>query len=281
MKTLDQLFDWTDLTNLDTDADPRPVRLDELPGDQIFLIPHHAYNRKVQDTIALSKPGGKQVSMTGAMGPVVAGAEQIVNVLVVPWRTHRPFTTASWIDNQAITFEISNKGLDYPYPVQQASKQRLAEVAAAMHVELGMPLNTWHIVDHQGVYERGWDSYPTACCGDDLREDIPWVIAEAKRIVAVFRAGGGSVTPTPDEEEENMKPFLIHKVNPNKTVQWALISGDLARMVPIWRQDTANGLAKNVGPSTLVVETEWQGFVASSKIEVTVLDGDLPEPVPA
>jgi hypothetical protein len=184
MLTMDQLFDWSDIT-YDSECRPRSMPLTSRNGNDVFLIIHHAYNLKVQDTIALSKPGGKQVSMNGALGPTVARVTApIYDVQVVPWNTHRAYTTASWIDDQAFTYETSNIDLNSPYPVAQEAKQKIAARAAAMHVQLGMPLDHWHITDHAGVYARGWDSYPTACCGDDLRAAIDWIIAEAMRIVA-------------------------------------------------------------------------------------------------
>jgi len=96
-------------------------------------------------------------------------------------------------------------------------------------------------------------------------------------------SGGGGVTPNPtpkppldEEEEEEMKPFLIWKKNPNNTRQWALISGDLARMVPIFKLETANALGKIYGAATLVVQNEWDGFVRASEISVALTDATEP-----
>lgn len=212
MKTINQCFDWTDLTDLRTEADPRPKKLTDLPGKDVYLVIHHAYNRKVQDTIALSKPGGRQVSMTMALGPTVAGSTAVKGVQVVPWNTHRPFTTSSWIDNQAITVETSNLLLEPPYPVAQTAKYRLAELAAAMHVELGMPLDRWHVCSHQEVYARGWGSYATACPGGDLQAALDWIVATAKAIVAASAAGGKVKVTTyyyPDRSKKVLKPGTI------------------------------------------------------------------------
>lgn len=184
VQTIDELFNWSDIT---TDKQPRSKPLTQRGGD-VFFVLHHAFNRKVQDTIALSKPGGRTVSMSSAIGPSVAGAQvPIFNVQVVDWNTHRPWTTASSIDDKAYTAEVSNLDLNAPYPVAMEAKRILARIAAALHVQTGMPLDTWHILDHSTVYARGWGSYPTACCGEDLRAAINWIIVEAKRIVA---AGG-------------------------------------------------------------------------------------------
>lgn len=203
MRTLAQIINWTDYAG-DSECDPRSKPLTQRGGDVFFFI-HHAYNRLIQDTIALSKPGGKQVSENVAIGPTVAGAESPIYVAqVVPWNTHRAYTTASSKDDIAFTTEVSNINLNYPYPVAQAAKYLLAEIAAALHVETGMPLDTWHVCDHAAVYARGWGSYATACCGDDLRAAIGWIIEEAKRIVA------GATMPAPEEEEKAMQFYTIN-----------------------------------------------------------------------
>lgn len=180
-KTVDQLFDWVDFTS---DCRPRSVPLSRRNGD-VFMVVHHAYNRKVQDTIALSKPGGKTVSESCAMGPTTAGVTSpIYSVHVVPWNTHRPYTTASSIDDKAFTYEVSNVDLNSPFPVAMEAKRKIAEFAAALHLQVGLPLNRWHITSHQEVYARGWGSYATACPGPDLQGALNWIVDEAIRIVA-------------------------------------------------------------------------------------------------
>lgn len=91
-------------------------------------------------------------------------------------------------------------------------------------------------------------------------------------------AGGGTSKPAsePEEEDEEMKPFLIWKKNPNGTRQWALISGDLSRMVPIFKLATANALGKLYGAATEVVQNEWDGFVNASEIEVVLTNATEP-----
>lgn len=172
---------WTDLTST-SESSPRTVQLQNRGGD-VYLIIHHAYNRVVQDTIALSKPGGKQVSMTFAVGPTSPGVSSpIYCVYVVPIE-RRPFTTASSLDDRAITVETSNINLNAPYPVATEAKMLLAQIAAEMHIVYGMPLDTVHILDHSQVYGRGYGSYSTECAGGDLRGAIGWIIAEAQKLV--------------------------------------------------------------------------------------------------
>lgn len=179
MRTLDQLWNWVDLT---ADTEPRTRPLTQRGGDVFFVI-HHAYNRLIQDTIALSKPGGKTVTETFALGPAQIGGPYY-SALVVPWNTHRPYTTASSIDDKAITTECSNLQLIPPYTVGDDALYFLAEVAAAMHVELGMPLDRWHVTCHVEVYQRGWGSYATACPGGHLHGALDWIVEQAIRIVA-------------------------------------------------------------------------------------------------
>lgn len=172
---------WTDLTG-SSEWSARSAQLQNRGGDVYFII-HHAYNRVVQDTIALSKPGGKQVSMTFAVGPTSPGVSSpIYCVYVVPVE-YRPFTTASSLDDRAITVETSNLDLNSPYPVATEAKTLLALIAAEMHIVYGMPLDTVHILDHSQVNARGYGSYVTECAGGDLRGAIGWIIEQAKKFV--------------------------------------------------------------------------------------------------
>lgn len=98
----------------------------------------------------------------------------------------------------------------------------------------------------------------------------PWHVVDFNPWVMPSGSGGGTTPEIEEEEEEDMKPFLIWKKNPNGTRQWALISGDLSRMVPIFKLDTANALGKLYGAATEVVQSEWDGFVRASEIEVVV-----------
>lgn len=173
------IFDWEDFTS---DSDPRSLPLEARNGD-VFMVVHHAFNEDVDQTIALSKPGGRTVSMTGALGPQNPNdPHNIVAIMAVPLH-RRPWTTASFIDDKAVTFECSNLDLAEPYPVVQEIKEFLALAAAHMHIDYGMPLNRWHVCDHSEVYARGWGSYATACCGADLRGSLDWIVARAVQLV--------------------------------------------------------------------------------------------------
>jgi len=69
-----------------------------------------------------------------------------------------------------------------------------------------------------------------------------------------------------EEEEDNMTaPFTIGIKNKNGTSQFALISGDLSRFVPIFKVETINELGeKNKTWVTYLVKDEWNGFRAAA-----------------
>lgn len=170
---------WDDWTS---DSGSRPLPLAARGGD-VYVIAHHAVNRVVQDTIALSKPGGRQVSMSFAIGPTVAGVEAPVYCVGVVPEDRRPYTTASSLDGAALTAEVSNLNLSADYPVAASAKEWLAQIAAYAHTDYGMPLDRVHVLDHQEVYARGYGSYPTACPGPDLHESMDFIVERAKDIV--------------------------------------------------------------------------------------------------
>lgn len=132
------------------------------------------------------------------------------------------------------------------------------------------------------VHVTLWPTHQTRF-GYNPRTGKPYTIDFMRYADTSSPSGGGQGGSTPkpkppitEEEEEDMKPFLIWKKNPNGTRQWALISGDLSRMVPIYKGETANALGKLYGAATLVVESEWAGFVNASEIEVTLTEATEP-----
>lgn len=69
--------------------------------------------------------------------------------------------------------------------------------------------------------------------------------------------------PARQPEEDPVKDSLLiwtrHKTT--KGMLWAHISPELARFVPIFKQDTANALAKRIGaPAVEVAGGEWNGY---------------------
>jgi hypothetical protein len=204
MRTLDQIADWNLFTD---DTEPRSMPLTARKGD-VYYVGHHAFNRLIQDTLALSMPGGKTVTSSFPIGPVAIGGDPKV-VGNVPWNGSRPFTTASWVDDQAITSEISNEALTPPYPVAGDAKYHVAEIIAAMHVELGMPLDRYRVTTHQEVYARGWGSYATACPGQDLQTAMDGIVEVARKIVT-----GANEPVAPIEWEDHMRYQIFRRVDP-------------------------------------------------------------------
>lgn len=216
MRTLDQIMGA--YNGASDDKRPRTKRLTDRPGDEIFLVAHHAYAYTIQQIENTFFSAYREVCANAGVGPQVAGSDRYIARQYARWNTERAYTTGSWVDDQAITFEMANLSLDPPYKVGQTGKQWAAEVAAAMHVELGMPLDRWHVTCHREIHERGWGSYATACPGDDLHDALDWIVAEAKRIVAA------SNTTNPESEEDDdmhdFKPTVHARVDNGKQTEW-------------------------------------------------------------
>ena len=191
---------WDDIT-ASSEYGTRPLALGDREGD-VYLIVHHAVNLRVQDTIALSKPGGRRVSMTFAIGPTQAGVTAPVYCVGVVPETMRPFTTASPLDQAALTAEVSNIDLTASYPVAEAAKEWLAQIAAYMHSEYRMPLDRVHVLSHQEVYKRGLGSYPTACPGPDLQSSLDLIVERAQQIIDSTK-----------EDEDDMQPQNFYDIS--------------------------------------------------------------------
>lgn len=81
---------------------------------------------------------------------------------------------------------------------------------------------------------------------------------------------GGDSKPFPDDptKEDDMNDHLLLEIeNADKSHQWALISPDLSRFVPIWKVETANSLSARIiagttlrSGITVVTKDEWNGF---------------------
>lgn len=72
------------------------------------------------------------------------------------------------------------------------------------------------------------------------------------------------VEPTPEEPEDEMKPFMIHTRTKAGT-RWAHIAGDLRTAVELADQDTANDIARRVtGSSVEVTPAEFDRYIAAA-----------------
>lgn len=264
-----------------TDHGVRPRPLASRNGD-VYLIVHHAVNRLVQDTIALSRPGGRQVSMSFAIGPTSPGASSPIYCVGVVPEDGRPYTTASSLDGAALTAEVSNLDLGADYPVAQDAKEWLAQIAAYMARVYAMPLDRVHVLSHREVYSRGYGSYPTACPGPDLQTALDWIVARAKQIN----------TPPPTIRSSRMTTNYVKTTTGDKKggigSLWAT-AGDAGTPCPgnwlEFTRDPADGsvldrgrrMADVHGNAVYLSDSEWDAYKAlyTTPVPVSVQLGDI------
>ncbi|WP_025159397.1 peptidoglycan recognition protein family protein [Leifsonia aquatica] len=249
-------IDWVD--NVPTDQEARTMDLHRRNGDVYFII-HHAVTTRVQDTIATFK-SDREVSANLAIGPTVAGSDDIKVVLTVP-ESRRAWTSASYLDDRAITTEVCNKNLGGTYPISDRAKEILSEVAAYMHGEYGMPLDRTHILTHQEVFARGYGSYPTACAGPDMQMSMDQIVARAIDLTASPQPQKKTITPR--TENDMPLPFLYLGLG----AQWKfVISNDGLKNAP---GDEADTLANRLGYDALprVTAPEVLALVADCMLE--------------
>lgn len=277
---------WSDWTS-SSEWDSRPVPLAQRGGDVYFII-HHAVNTRVQDTIALSKPGGRQVSMTWAIGPAYSGVTSPVYCVAIVPEEYRPFTTASSLDGAAVTVEVSNIDLSATYPVAQEAKEWCAQIAAYMHVTYGMPLNRTYILSHQEVYSRGYGSYATACPGPDLQSSLDWIVNRAIQIVNGGSASGKKKTVTtlyhtrftagaPKANVVQLCKELGWPLDPNNGILYSLCGdsvGTPANTLLSQDPNLAQGLAGAHGSSVELSADTFVGWVRAYGAPVRI-GGDI------
>lgn len=153
MRTLDQIF-GTYVPGSD-DKRARTKKLTDRPGNEVLFVLHHSVSRTIGAIEGEFMSTSREVCATGGCGPLVAGQDKYVMRSYARWNTERPYTTSSNVDDRAITVEFADLQLAYPWPVGKTAKYIAAEIVAAMHVELGMPIDTAHVLDHLQVYQRG------------------------------------------------------------------------------------------------------------------------------
>ena len=201
------------------DWENRTVPLSQLSGDKIFMVAHHSVSRtlgSIEDTFASPN---RTVTANLAIGPAQAGVDDYKAVEKVPIDWGRAYTTASWVDNVALTFEMANLNLLPPYPVGDTGKEIVVEIILWLHKTYGMPMDRWHVTCHQEIYARGWGSYATACPGGDLHAALDWCVAEANR-----RWAEGDVEPEPEEIEMGQFKLIIRTDAAGKeTGEWMLV----------------------------------------------------------
>lgn len=234
------------------------------------VVLHHAAMTSLSGLRSLAM-GAKEVSATA-----ICKDDDLE--LMVPDDGDRPWSLASaWGDSSFRSVETCNESTD-GWTISDKSHWSLARAVAYWAKRDGFyphrngPRDTWTVVGHREVADIYDISYGTACPGG---MDLDLVTRRAQSLLGSSPAGE---TPTiiDESEEDEMKPFLIWKKNPNGTRQWAQISGDLARMVPIWKLATANALGKVFGAAILVDQSEWDGYVNASVVKVELHDATEP-----
>jgi hypothetical protein len=125
---------------------------------RVLLICHHAATTSLSAITSLFQPGGRTVSANFAIGN-----DGTVVGCVDPSR--RAWTSASGLDDIAITFECANLSSD-GWTISDASYQAIAKIARWMDsVYPGFSIDREHIVGHKELYSRWGESYATACPG--------------------------------------------------------------------------------------------------------------------
>jgi hypothetical protein len=176
---------------------------------------HHATTTSFGGLRSLMSPGGRMVSANGAMSNDGHLQE------VVP-AAFRAFTSATPFDRRSFTVEVCNTTLDPHWGVSDACHERLAQLAADMHFELGMPLDRAHIIGHREVP----GTYATACPGPSMNLDR--IVQRAREIVE------GEDMPTAREIADVLLGTMVE--NPNNGQQVKLV--DIFRYNE--RSDAAN-----------------------------------------
>lgn len=201
-RTIDQVLgEWRGPLREGQDWRRRTRPLPDVPGDQIRLILHHSVSRSILSIEAEFKSDNRQLGATAGVGPLNPGEDKYLSRQYVDWRYGMPFTTSSSWDDTSITAEIADLVLAEPWPIGVTGLNWAAELAAAMHIELGMPLDVEHVVDHLYVFQNGPGSYATTCAGNFMRARIrDHIIPLALQIVAEHNQ------PAPPEEPP-MKRF--------------------------------------------------------------------------
>jgi hypothetical protein len=163
---------------------------------------HHATSTSLSGLRALMAPGGRMVSANGAMSN--DGHLQ----LVVPV-DRRAFTSATPYDRRSFTVEVCNTSLAPNWGISDACHERLAQLAAEMHLELGMPLDRAHIIGHREVP----GTYATACPGPSMNLDR--IVGRAREIAE------GDDMPSADDIANAILNRMVE--NPNNGQQVKLV----------------------------------------------------------
>lgn len=185
-------------------------------GAIVRFIWHHQAGTSDDGTLAMMTTAGlKDVSATWTVdnkAPVGAGLRDYARITAVVPEERRPWTTASALDDGALTVECANStgpDGDPPYSISDASFEACARLAAYAEAAYGVPLqrataaNGWR--GHMG-HKEAPDTYATAC---PMNLDIDRILD----LASGGSLGGGALQPTtpPEADEDDAMKFRTMK----------------------------------------------------------------------
>lgn len=183
------LIDGVQLTS---DSSARETGIDR------FIV-HHGATTSLDAILSLFQPGGRTVSANYAMG------NDGTLILTVD-EDRRAWTSASsYWDGRAVTIEVANSYAGDPWPVSDASFDKLARLIADVSQRYGFPINDDTVLGHRELWERYGDSYATLCPGDLHRRK-----AELLTLANHYRTNGitAGLDQTPILEEDMYLTFV-------------------------------------------------------------------------
>jgi hypothetical protein len=161
-----------------------------------------------------------------------------------------------------MTREVANSSGSPTWGISDATFEACARLAVWDLLHLGIPLKratredpTGHL-GHNEVIDLFDQGYETAC---PLNLYVDRILDEARALLA-SPAGLDIITI---EEDTMNKPFGI-KLTVDTGTKYALISGDLSRMIPLWYTETANALAEVFGDFIEVQAADWAEFESAA-----------------
>lgn len=184
----------TNRIQLTSDSSTRTAGIDR------FII-HHAATTSLDNTLALFQPGGREVSANYALG------SDGTLVLAVDEDRRAWTSSSSYWDGRAVTIEVANSVAADPWPVSDASFDKLARLIADVATRYRFPINDDTILTHQELYTRYGDSYATACPGDLQRRK-----GELLQKAISYQSGGGGSSPSTTKKGNN-EMYLFRDTN--------------------------------------------------------------------
>lgn len=228
---------------LTSDSSPRSSRIDR------FIV-HHAATTSLAAILSLFQPGGREVSANYAMG------NDGTLILAVD-EDRRAWTSgSSYWDSRAVTIEVANSYAGDPWPVSDASFDKLARLIADVSLRYGFDINNDTVLTHQELYTRYGDSYPTSCPGD-LQRRKGELLALANHYRAGGSPAGGGSVPIGDEDMSMERLsrdgflFFVDELGADKVGDY--VTADMGNDEVVGGLDAVYGKYKDLGPRTFDV----------------------------